>query len=358
MPCTATCRRRQRRNLTVPISCKPAWSRSNASMTRSSPPCGRRNRNSPLPTSGSKSVLTDAGRLWAAAAARLVVWRRTINLQEAEASVTVSIVYLPVGGGSTQGEEAWRVELSGDFSQPLTVGDTSNLALLLAAAAKEVATTRQSPASDRDHRWMRRMRGQEPPDIGPLAEEATWLLGMAGSVAGRGAGRLPRLQMDRGSGSSDAVRERALNDDARQDGVVEGPASGAIATRVPPPVGRANPAADQSFGVEDPVDSARCRCQLGGVLGNAGGGSGPRSPGVVDSRRSARQAQSQLTAASMDWTPGHRPIRRRSAHLNCDYRISVATAATTSEPPKNHGNQENKLSIRLPGRAAACGEAS
>jgi len=33
--------------------------------------------------------------------------------------------------------------------------------------------------------------GQEPPDIGPLAEESTWVLRTAGSVAGQGAGRLP-----------------------------------------------------------------------------------------------------------------------------------------------------------------------
>ena len=73
-----------------------------------------------------------------------------------------------------------------------------------------------------------------------------------------------------------------------------------------------------------------------------GGGSGPGAPEVVGSRRNARQAQSQPTAASMDRTPRQRPIRRRSDHLNCDCRTSVATAATTSEPPKNHGNQENK----------------
>lgn len=136
--------------------------------------------------------LTDAGRLWAAAAARLVVWRRTINLQETGASVTVSIVYLPVGGGTTQGEEAWRVELSGELSQQLTTGDANNLALLLGAGADEVVAAGQLPASDRDHQRMRRMRGQEPPDIGPLAEEGTWVLGTAGSVAGQGAGRLPR----------------------------------------------------------------------------------------------------------------------------------------------------------------------
>jgi hypothetical protein len=104
----------------------------------------------------------------------------------------VSIVYLPVGGGNTQGEEAWRVELSGELSQQLTAGDASNLALLLGAAAEEVVATGQSPASDRDHQWMRRMRGQEPPDIGPLAEESTWVLGTAGAAAGQGAGRLPR----------------------------------------------------------------------------------------------------------------------------------------------------------------------
>jgi hypothetical protein len=104
--------------------------------------------------------LTEAGRLWAAAAARLVVWRRTINLQEAEAPVTVSIVYLPVGGGDIQGQEAWRVELSGDLCQ-LTAGDASSVALLLGAAAEEVVAAGQSPPSSRDHRWMRRMRGGE-----------------------------------------------------------------------------------------------------------------------------------------------------------------------------------------------------
>jgi hypothetical protein len=81
--------------------------------------------------------LTDAGRLWAAAAAHHVVWRRSINLEAGEAPVMVSIVYLPVGGGDTQGEEAWRVEVSGDLSQ-LTVGDLSNLALLFRAAAAEL----------------------------------------------------------------------------------------------------------------------------------------------------------------------------------------------------------------------------
>jgi hypothetical protein len=81
--------------------------------------------------------LTDAGRLWAAAAAHHVVWRRSINLEAGEEPVMVSIVYLPVGGGDTQDEEAWRVEVSGDLSQ-LTVGDLSNLALLLRAAAAEL----------------------------------------------------------------------------------------------------------------------------------------------------------------------------------------------------------------------------
>jgi hypothetical protein len=129
--------------------------------------------------------LTEAGRLWAAAA-RVVVWRRTIHLQETEVPVTVSIVYLPVGGGDTTGQEAWRVELSGDLSQ-LTAGDASSLALLLGAAAEEVVAAGQPPASGRDHRWMRRMRGQEPPDIGPPADEITWVLGAAGSMASRGA---------------------------------------------------------------------------------------------------------------------------------------------------------------------------
>lgn len=139
--------------------------------------------------------LTDAGRLWAAAAAHLVVWRRTINLQETGAPVTVSIVYLPAGGGDTQGQEAWRVELSGELSRQLTAGDASNLALLLGAAAEEVVAAGQPPASGRDHQWMRRMRGREPPDIGPLAEESTWVLG---SVASQGAGRPLRPQMDSG----------------------------------------------------------------------------------------------------------------------------------------------------------------
>ena len=105
-----------------------------------------------------------------------------------------------MGGGNTQGEEAWRVEVSGELGQ-LTAADTSNLTLLLGAAAEEVVATGQSPASDRDHQWMRRMRGPEPPDIGPLAEESIWVLGTAGSVAGQGAGRLPPApQMDSGSG--------------------------------------------------------------------------------------------------------------------------------------------------------------
>jgi DNA-binding PadR family transcriptional regulator len=146
--------------------------------------------------------LTEAGRLWAAAAARLVVWRRTINL-EAGTPVTVSILYLPTGGGGeSQGQEAWRVELSGELSR-LTAGDASNLALLLEAAAEEVVATGQPPASSRDHRRMRRMRGQEPPDIGPLADEGTWVLGAVGSVA-RGAGRLPSPQIgleSRGNGA-------------------------------------------------------------------------------------------------------------------------------------------------------------
>jgi hypothetical protein len=110
----------------------------------------------------------------------------------------VSIVYLPVGGGDTQGQEAWRVELSGELSRQLTADDASNLALLLGAAAEEVAAAGQPPASGRDHQWMRRMRGREPPDIGPLAEESTWVLGTAGSVAGQGAGRPLRPQMDSG----------------------------------------------------------------------------------------------------------------------------------------------------------------
>ena len=157
------------------------------------------------------------------------------------------------------------------------------------------------------------------------------------------------------------------------------------------PFGQRTPAADQSFGVDDPVNSAWCRGRLGGVLGSVGagarygrfrwpscprssrgldrstvvvpppgapgggrgGGSGPRSPRVVGSRRNARRAQSQPRASRVEWTPGHRPIRRRSAHLNCDWRTSVATAATTSELPNTHENQGYKRVDRLLGRAGS-----
>lgn len=103
--------------------------------------------------------------------------------------MTVSIAYLPVVGGEIQVAEAWRIELDGDLGQ-LTAGDASNLALLLGAAAGEVVATGQLPASDRDQRWMRRMRGRNP-GYRRAAQTSTWVLGTARSVAGQGAGRPP-----------------------------------------------------------------------------------------------------------------------------------------------------------------------
>jgi DNA-binding PadR family transcriptional regulator len=128
--------------------------------------------------------LTDDGRAWAAQDSRLLVWRRTLHLESGRGPATVAIVYLPSPQTDPDTED-WRVEFTGDV-EDLTAGDASNLALLIGMAAEQVAAARQPPAS-----WLRRMRGQEPPDLGPEADQTTRLLRAARPLVAERAGKEP-----------------------------------------------------------------------------------------------------------------------------------------------------------------------
>lgn len=163
-------------------------------------------------------------------------------------------------------------------------------------------------------------------------------LGARGGWVGGRSGSRPRAspRMDLGRGEPRGDGERALNDDARLHGGVGGPATVAIATRVPVPVWPANPS-------RRPVLRRRRPGQFGLVPRSA-----RRRPRKCRRRRPLWPLPLAILSAIVS---GVGPIHRgrpsawgarrwtRSAHLNCDWRTSVATAATTSELPNTHENQ-------------------
>jgi hypothetical protein len=209
------------------------------------------------------------------------------------------------------------------------------------------------------------MRGQEPPDLGPLADEH--LGARSGRVGGSRRGRL--LSSPAGPGDPRyrcGDRERTLNDDAPCGGV-EGPATVASRLGCLHPPGWRSSAANQSFGVDGRVvrlgrvplsARGRLRRRLRSPLAWGGGQltQRPSGPEPADS------SQHGLDTGPAADSPEERPLELRLEDQRGDGRNHERAAKHPREPRKQ-GSQfasvvEARSSSGLRCTIRTCGSAT